>query len=536
MRFGPVSLSEAEGALLAHGRRIGSRVLKKGHVLAADDLAALAEDGVETVVVAQFEPGDVSEDAAADRLSAAVAGSDIDRDTPFTGRVNLYARANGLLMLDVDAVHRFNRVDPAITLATLPNLTPVLAGRMVATTKIIPFAVAGSQVDAAALQGQGAVRVAAYRPRPVGLVSTRLPHLKPATMDKTRRVLEDRLRPTGSPLLPELRTAHDAAAVAAGIKSLQQQGAGLIILFGASAVVDGDDVLPEAIRLAGGTVLHFGMPVDPGNLMLLGDVGGVPVIGAPGCARSPKENGFDWVLHRLLADIPVTPDDITAMGVGGLLMEITSRPHLREQTSNRPEPRFGVLVLAAGRSSRLEGGNKLLARLNGRCLVAHALDAACHSKASPVVLVTGHMADKVAAEVGDRDVVICHNPDFTSGMASSIRAGLALLPEGLDGVIIHLADMPGITSGMIDQLIVAHDRSSRKLIAVSTADGKRGNPVLFDSAFFGELRQLEGDIGARHLIAREAETVVEVELGEPARLDLDTRAALLSAGGEMNAD
>ncbi len=104
----------------------------------------------------------------------------------------------------------------------------------------------------------------------------------------------------------------------------------MVIVFGASALCDFDDVIPAAIRAAGGEVLRAGMPVDPGNLLVLGRLGETPVIGAPGCARSPKENGFDWVLDRLIAGLDVTSDDIAGMGVGGLLMEIPTRPQPRE--------------------------------------------------------------------------------------------------------------------------------------------------------------------------------------------------------------
>jgi molybdenum cofactor cytidylyltransferase len=121
---------------------------------------------------------------------------------------------------------------------------------------------------------------------------------------------------------------HDAAALARELAD-QAGEAELIVVFGASAIADRRDVIPSAIEAAGGQVEHFGMPVDPGNLLLMGSVAGKPVIGAPGCARSPKENGFDWVLHRILADVPVTRADITALGVGGLLMEIVTRPQPR---------------------------------------------------------------------------------------------------------------------------------------------------------------------------------------------------------------
>src|SRR5262249_57563189 len=108
------------------------------------------------------------------------------------------------------------------------------------------------------------------------------------------------------------------------------EGGKLVLIFGASAIPDRRDVIPAAIEAAGGNVEHFGMPVDPGNLMLIGSAAGRAVLGAPGCARSPKENGFDWILARLLCGLPVRRSDITGMGVGGLLMEIVTRPQPRE--------------------------------------------------------------------------------------------------------------------------------------------------------------------------------------------------------------
>ena len=314
MIFGPCPPLEAEGCLLAHRTRLGDRTLKKGHVLSARDCAALASAGVETVVVARLEPDDLDEDSAAARIGRAAVGPGIAEETAFTGRMNLYADTNGVLVVDPAAVNAANRIDPAITFATLENHARVTDGRMVATAKIIAFAVPAPLVKHAEDAIRGAVRVASFSPRKVGLVATELPHLKPSTMDKTRRVLEDRLRPSGSSLLAELRVPHRGEAVSAAMQDLVAKGADFLVLFGASAVVDRKDVLPAALDLAGGTVRHLGMPVDPGNLLMLGELRGVPVLGAPGCARSPKENGFDWVLDRLLAGLKQRAKSETDIG------------------------------------------------------------------------------------------------------------------------------------------------------------------------------------------------------------------------------
>lgn len=538
MQFGPVPLAQAEGALLVHATRTADGLLKKGHRLTVADIAALEAAGLTQVTVARLEPDDVDENTAAQRLAKAAAGSGLIRDGVQTGRVNLHAEVNGVLVIDRKKVDAMNRIDPALTFATLPEFAAVREGRMVATAKIIPYAVAEHHLAAAEAAGAGAIRVAPYHARRVGLVATLLPQLKPVTMDKTRKVLERRLEASGSEVIAEHRVAHDSEAVAEALMALKSQGADFFVLFGASAIADRRDILPAAIEMAGGRVVHFGMPVDPGNLMLLGELDGMPVIGAPGCARSPAENGFDWVLNRLLARLPVTPEVVSGLGVGGLLMEIASRPQPRQQGAGKfsaasASGRYGGIILAAGSSSRMVGGNKLLAQLADKSVVRHVIEAAGASQLEKVILITGHMAERVGKEADGTRVRAVINPGFAEGMASSIRLGLQALPHDLDGVVILLGDMPRITGAMIDALIAAHDRSEGHLIVVATAEGKRGNPVLIDTRFREDLMQLQGDTGARRLIAAHDDVCAEVELGLAARLDLDTRESLAAEGGVL---
>lgn len=534
MKFGPVSLDDAEGAVLAHTLRPGAATLKKGTRLTADHLDLLRAAGVGEVFAARLDPGDLDEDTAAARLAEAVAGDCVRIDPAFTGRANLFADAAGVLIVDPAAVDRFNRIDEGVTLATLPAFRQVRPGEMVATVKIIPFAVSEAAARAAgeAVPPDGLVSVRRYRPKRVGVVATRLPQTTEKMLAKTRRILEERLEPAGARVIEELRVAHEAGAVAEGLARLREQGADILLVYGASAIVDRGDVIPSGIELAGGRIDHFGMPVDPGNLLLLGECGGSPVIGAPGCARSPKENGFDWVLQRLLADLPVTPADLTAMGVGGLLMEIVSRPQPREGVAEAPRPRIAAVVLAAGRSRRMGGPNKLLEEVGGRSLVRLAAEAALGSRATPVLVVTGHQADAVAGALEGLDISLVQNPDFAEGLSTSLRVGIAALPAGVDGAVICLADMPGVSSTVIDRLIDAFDPETGRLVAVPTVRGKRGNPVLWARRYFSALAAVHGDVGARHLIGEHAEAVVEVEMdGEAVMLDVDTPEALARVRG-----
>ncbi|MEZ0170670.1 molybdopterin-binding protein [Microvirga sp. TS319] len=331
MKFGPVSVDEAIGALAAHSVRTGTMVVRKGTVISENIALQLKQAGVETIIAARFEPDDIAEDQAALRLAHALAGDNIVIEAPFTGRSNLYAGISGLLLVDAKAIDGLNAVDEAMTAATLPAYKPVVAGEMVGTVKIIPYAIPELLLrDGIARAGEGALRVAPYARRSIGVVSTLLPGLKPSVVDKTLAALSRRLEPAEARIVSDRRVRHEAAPLAEELADQARGDAQLIVVFGASAIADRRDVIPSAIERAGGRVEHFGMPVDPGNLLLVGSIAGKPVIGAPGCARSPKENGFDWILQRLLANVPVTRADIMSLGVGGLLMEIVSRPQPRQ--------------------------------------------------------------------------------------------------------------------------------------------------------------------------------------------------------------
>ncbi len=530
MKFGPAAPEDAVGGVTVHTLRQGALVLKKGTTIGPPEVAALMRAGVKEIVVVRLEDGDVSEDVAAASIAQAVAGDGVAVERAFTGRANLFAARAGVLMVDRATVDRINRVDEAMTFATLNAFKPVVEGEMIATVKLIPFGVEGKLRDAAvAAASTDALRIAPYVISKIGVVSTLLPGLSPKVIDKTLRVTAERLAPTGAAIIAERRVDHDERALATAIAELLTLGAELVIVFGASAIADRRDVIPAAIEQSGGSIMHFGMPVDPGNLLLIGDIKGVPVLGAPGCARSPVENGFDWVLMRLLAGIAVTRDDLTAMGVGGLLMEIVTRPQPRIPVADTTND-IAALILAAGRGTRMGGPNKLLAELNGKALVRIVAEQALASKASSVTVVTGHQAREVEAALRGLNVVFVHNPDFVEGLASSVKAGIAKLPAAAAGALVCLGDMPLIDRHLLDRLIDAFAPDRGALIAVPVNAGRRGNPVLWSRRFFQELMTLDGDIGARHLIAKHAEAVAEVPVeGQGAFLDIDTPQALAAA-------
>lgn len=534
MKFGPLPVDSATGALLAHAADAGGRRLRKAHRLTAQDIADLQSAGIATVVAVTLDADDVGEDEAATRIARDLTVSSVEARPAATGRVNLHAIQAGVFTVDKDLIDALNAVDPAVTIATLAQHAEVERGQMVATVKIIPFAVPAAVLDrvGALVAGRTIFAVHPYHPQRVALLQTTLPGLKTSVLDKTARVTAARLARSGSRIVGETRMAHEAGALARALEEALRDS-DMALVFGASALCDFDDVIPAAIKAAGGTVLRAGMPVDPGNLLVLGEVGGKRVIGAPGCARSPTENGFDWVLARLIAGMDVSSRDIAQMGVGGLLMEIPTRPQPREAVA--PAPRLDVcaVVLAAGRSSRMAGPNKLLALFDGQPLVRRTAARVLAARVSGVSVVTGHQAERVRASLAGMDLGVVHNAEFASGLASSLRAGIAAAPAGAAGALIVLGDMPGVTTRDLDRMIAAFVDAGGTCVVRATNDGKRGNPVILPRSLFPAVAQLEGDTGARHLVEAGGLNVIDVEIGAGASLDVDTRETLEQAGGVL---
>lgn len=545
MFFGPVPVREAVGGILGHSLSAGSERFRKGRLLSAQDVAALEKAGQTSIYIARLDDGDIAEDEAAQRIAIALTGPYARTAAAFTGRANLYAEVAGLVRVDSARLNELNEIDEAVTVATLADYEPVEAGQMLATVKVIPFAAPRQAVERGEqlLRGHGPlVQVMPFEPREVGLVLTRVASTKDSVLEKTEQAVAQRLAQFGSRIRMQRVVPHDEAEVARAIAELKAAGCAPIFVFGASATVDRHDVVPAGLTRAGGEVLHFGMPVDPGNLLMLGRHDDVSVIGVPGCARSPKLNGFDWVLQRLCAGVQVGRRDIMRMGSGGLLKEIPSRPMLREggphasgddTAAAAPAPRrpkVAALILAAGLSSRFGDGHKLLADLEGKPVLRHVVDHAKASSASPILVVTGHRAEEVRNVAGP-DVTVVHNPSYAEGLAGSLRAGLSALPKGLDGVLVCLGDMPDVSSATLEALIAAFNPVEGRAICLPVMDGKRGNPTLLGLQFLPDLMRLEGDSGARSLFGPHAEWVCEVPVKDPGILhDYDTPAALAARG------
>jgi molybdenum cofactor cytidylyltransferase len=325
MKFGAVPIHDALSSVLAHSVALATGRLRKGKVLDVDDITALGEAGISDVVIATLGPDDVPENTAADTLADAllIGSTGLRRSAAFTGRVNLIADTSGVAVLDVEALHAVNGVDAMITVATVPAHHQLRKGDMVATIKIISYAVEQTALTNAVTQAQGAVSLASAKLASATLIITEIPG---GAGEKGRVAIEDRLNALGVTLNHVAVVDHSVDALQVAIEAAETP---LVLILTGSATSDINDVAPSALVQAGGQVTRFGMPVDPGNLLFLGALGEKAVIGLPGCARSPALNGADWVLARVVCGVAVSSGDIAGMGVGGLLKEIPTRPQPR---------------------------------------------------------------------------------------------------------------------------------------------------------------------------------------------------------------
>ena len=522
MKFGALELDKCLGAVLAHSQKLGSQRIAKGRVLDAELLEAFQKEGVTSLVCASPEAGDLAEDSVAEALAEALGSglnpADMMVSKAVTGRVNFKAIRTGIIRYDRTALRNFNLVHEGVGLSLPAHNQLLLAGQIAATLKIIPYFL-HQKLVAELTYRLADVPVFTYHPlvpKKAYLIQTCSPALQDKVYSATEMVTRKRLEDLGCKMLGATVCAHTPDALANEIENAYQHGAELILICGGSAIMDRQDVVPAAIQQLDGQIDQLGLAVDPGNLLMVAHWQNTPIIGMPGCARSPKLNGFDWVLHLLLAGIDLTKEELADLGAGGLLNEIASRPLPRaravepSQTAQIQTKRLAALLLAAGQSRRMGAENKLLLEIGEKPIIRHIAEALIQAGLTEIYVVTGHQAEAVRACLAGLKLTFIDNPDYASGQASSVACGVAGLPEAVSDVLIALGDMPLIEPNLITALCQRHNETASegaKITLPVYADPsqpdnvKRGNPVVWSQAFFDELKALSGDQGGRQILA-----------------------------------
>lgn len=592
MKFGKVNTLDASDCILAHSLRVTDGRIRKGTAINALHIERLLSSGIEELTVAKLEDDDIHEDNAATLLATSLLGEGITLGRAATGRVNCYANTAGLLTIPRDRLLAINNISETITVSTLQENRWVEEGKMIATIKIIPYAVASGELNSAieacstpspslnqAHTQSNKLCVHAPKPRKAYLLQTTMPDMASAILDKTERVTNRRLTLRNAQLVNVHTCPHDVSSLTQLLITVADQNSivtdkgaeseplpnNWILISGASAISDRQDVIPQAVQEAGGTVTRFGIPVDPGNLLMLGHIKNSTVIGIPGCARSPKHNGLDLFMDRLACNLPITKEWINSLAIGGLMDEIISRPTPRshakdgdtsmEQSTDSTSCNVTAILLAGGSSKRFGADNKLLAQRNGKPLIAYALDTIIQSQIRHITIVVGCDATNIESycksylESQTRGspitVEFIVNADFESGMGSSLKAGVSAVlnrnirhyPSIPHAALICLADMPSINPSTVNALIntmnevtkdeMIHSTPEHAAAFVPSFNNSRGNPVLLMPELFDLLLDLSEDFGARHLLQANREAVREVPVNDAGIfLDLDTQEQL----------
>ena len=495
MRFGKVPTSESPGAILAHSQFADGRKIRKGRLIDQEDAESLERAGVTEVTVARLEEGDVGEDDAAEAVATALIGNsrELTAAAPFTGRVNLYSRSPGLLDINVAALNALNRVDPAITAATLPQFSRLGTRALVATVKIITYAVNRTQLDKACERARGALSVKGVVHDRADLIITEQPGQSPKLARKGRSVTEARLERLGITLGRSTTLPHETDAIA---DALRRSSSPLQLILTGAATSDPHDIGPEGLRRAGGTLLRFGMPVDPGNLLFLGMLGRHTVIGLPGCARSLAANGTDWVLERVACGFDPAGIDIAGMGIGGLLKEVPVRPHPRSARSRQARrPRIEAIALCIDSGSWSE----------------RALQALASSRVDSATLVVSHDAatskDNWHERLsGSRQVRI-----LGAESGNELSLALSVLPDRTDAVLLVGAGDASCTTRLFDRIVASFSPDDGREICITDGADSYGMPALLGRRFFESLAAMRNQSGLIELIRDSEQFLVEIE-------------------------
>ena len=521
MKIKSLAPQDSIGAVLAQTYNLPGKIISKGTFVTNEIVAYFKTGNVKTILCAVPEEGDIHEDEAAEAISSAIDKNHIYADKASTGRVNFKSQSLCLVRYDRDFIKELNLVDESIAFSIVEHNQLLAEGDLIATLKIIPFFMQKKYVDRVIkiLAKDELFKIHSLKKKEVTLIQTCFEWQKKSIFTATSNVTKARLEALGCSLKKEKLINHDYDTLRAIIRSSVKNEPEILLVSGASAITDRSDCIPKAILSEGGEIIQYGLAVDPGNLLLIGKVGNTTVIGMPGCARSPKLNGFDWVLQLLMADIPINREELADMGAGGLLMEIASRPlprALAKTVSKRENKVMGV-ILAAGNSTRMGNDNKLLRNIGDAPLIRNTAIEMLKSDLDSCSIVLGYQSDKVADVIKDLNVNLILNPLWKEGQASSLRAAINTLDSTYSDLLIMLGDLPGIKSSHINSIIEEHlltdNRKSK--ITIPSFKGQKGNPVIWGRSFFHDLSNLEGDVGGRTLFSEHPAAINILEMNDP---------------------
>ena len=330
MFFGEVKTKDSENGVLSTSLILdenGLKVkIKKGTVINKKIINLLLVNKIKYITCAKLEKNDVDENLAVHRISEKLVNkknSNLKLSKAAQGRCNILSKINGLLKFNPQQLLSINSITDEIGVATLKPYSLIKKDQTVASIKAIPFGINKNVLQKIEKASNECLQILPFQNMNVHLIQTKNKNTADKILKKTVLVTEKRLLSLNLKNFVDKICEHNVKSLSAKIQNSIEEGANIILVFGVSAICDINDIIPQALRVNNGTVIRLGMPVEPGNLMLLGQIQNlnkiISFIGMPGCARSQKENGVDWILWRLFCGLGICNEDINEMGNGGLL-------------------------------------------------------------------------------------------------------------------------------------------------------------------------------------------------------------------------
>ena len=330
MFFGEIQTELSEGALISASFILNDNLSKikisKGKKIDKNIIRLLLNNNINTIMCAKLDQDDIDEDNSAYLISNSLinqTNSNLSVSIARQGRCNILADINGLLKYEPDQLFNINSVTDDVGIGAINQFKMVKKNQVIATTKIIPFAINKNIIEKIKEYSKDCFQVIPFINMNVHLIQTNNEKTLKKVLDKTLLVTQKRLQNCGITHLIEKRCDHDIKSLSKNVQQSVKEDADIILVFGASAICDKNDVVPSSLINNEGNIIRLGMPVEPGNLMLLGKINkskkSIFFVGMPGCARSQKENGVDWILWRIFCGLDVSNNDINQMGTGGLL-------------------------------------------------------------------------------------------------------------------------------------------------------------------------------------------------------------------------
>jgi molybdenum cofactor synthesis domain-containing protein len=323
-----VQIEDAVGMKLAHdltqiipGRFKGA-AFRRGYRVQKKDIPRLLDMGKKQIYVLTLRPGELHENEAARRMARAVAGKSLRLRGPREGKIDFVARHAGLLKIDTEAITRINSIG-ALILATRHNHSRVDAGEIVAGTRTIPLTIPETkvrQVETIGKKKAPVIEVLPFRGKKVGIVVTGSEIYERRIEDRSAEIVKKKIESFGSRVAKSVVVPDDAEKIAREIQKMKAHGCQVIVATGGLSV-DPDDRTLEGIRRSGAEVVSYGVPVLPGSMSVYARLGKTIILGAPACVVHDPATALDLFLPRVLADDPITPEEIARLGHGGLCLK-----------------------------------------------------------------------------------------------------------------------------------------------------------------------------------------------------------------------